>query len=100
MPWKVKSAPSPHAGQRRIGPARLSASAQGYGAEWRRIREEHLAMQPNCVCCGRAGSHIDHILPRRQGGSDDHSNLQTLCASCHSRKTASQDGGFGHWVKP
>lgn len=99
MPWKTKTMPSPHAGQRRLGPARPSSAAQGYGAAWRRIRDEHLAQEPFCVECGRAGSHVDHILPRRQGGTDDHGNLQTLCSSCHSHKTASQDGGFGHQVK-
>lgn len=26
----------------------------------------------------------------------DESNLVTLCRSCHSRKTASHDGGFGN----
>ncbi len=32
------------------------------------------------------GSHMDHIVPRSRGGSDDWANLQTLCASCHSRR--------------
>lgn len=98
MPWKAKSIPSPHAGHR--PPARRpSAAAQGYDAEWRRIRAEHLAQFPNCVSCGRPGSHVDHRIPLKQGGTHDHSNLQTLCAGCHSRKTASQDGGFGHKVQ-
>ena len=98
MPWKAKSMPSPYTGTRRPAP-RPSAASQGYGAEWRRIREEHLQLEPDCRVCGRPDSHVDHIVARKQGGTDDHSNLQTLCASCHSRKTATHDGGFGHQVK-
>ncbi|AKI27425.1 hypothetical protein [Moraxella phage Mcat9] len=37
----------------------------------------------------------DHIINRAQGGSDDLSNLQTLCKPCHKIKTQkeSQAGG-------
>ena len=31
---------------------------------------------------------IDHIKPLSQGGSNDPSNLQALCACCHAAKTA------------
>jgi 5-methylcytosine-specific restriction protein A len=50
-----------------------------------------------CHAEGRvtAAQHVDHVVPREQGGSDDWANLQALCASCHSRKTALEDGGFG-----
>lgn len=78
---------------------RLGARARGYGSDWERIRAAHLRVQPDCVQCGGLGSHVDHITPRRQGGGDDAGNLQTLCARCHSRKTATSDGGFGHAIK-
>jgi 5-methylcytosine-specific restriction endonuclease McrA len=28
---------------------------------------------------------VHHIVPRRQGGSNDPANLVTLCAACHRR---------------
>jgi len=35
--------------------------------------------------------HIDHIVPREQGGSNDESNLQSLCNEpCHAEKTAAE----------
>ncbi|WP_353649587.1 HNH endonuclease signature motif containing protein [Nakamurella sp. A5-74] len=37
-----------------------------------------------CVQCGEPGDEIDHIL----GDSNDPSNLQLLCVSCHRTKTA------------
>ncbi|MCZ6609557.1 MAG: HNH endonuclease signature motif containing protein [Alphaproteobacteria bacterium] len=33
---------------------------------------------------------------RPDGGSDDPSNLQGMCRPCHSRKTATEDGGWGN----
>lgn len=40
-----------------------------------------------CKACGtRANLSIDHIIPVRAGGTDDHSNLQTLCIRCNSKK--------------
>jgi len=37
-----------------------------------------------CRVCGRGGSNqVHHILPRGAGGSDDPSNLITLCGRCH-----------------
>ena len=32
--------------------------------------------------------HVDHIKRKRDGGTDDWDNLQGLCHSCHSMKTA------------
>lgn len=76
---------------------RGSATARGYDAAWRQLRAEHLAMEPDCACgCGQLATDVDHIVPRRLGGSDDQANLQSLAHGHHSRKTALHDGGFGH----
>lgn len=32
--------------------------------------------------------HIDHILPRKLGGSNEHSNLQLTCCECNFEKAA------------
>lgn len=79
--------------------ARPSAGARGYGADWRKLR----AAQPRTPCvepgCGapwRHDHHLDHVVPRARGGTDDPSNLAWRCASCHSKKTAGSDGGFGN----
>lgn len=48
-----------------------------------------------CAKCGKvwvpSRDHIDHKIPREQGGSNDESNLQPLCdAPCHAEKTAAE----------
>ena len=80
------------------GRKRPSAAAQGYGRRWRRLRLWVLARQPICAMpgCGKPAEHVDHVVPKAQGGSDDIENLQALCPACHSRKTVLQDGGFGN----
>ncbi|MBN8431820.1 HNH endonuclease [Microbulbifer salipaludis] len=49
----------------------------------------------HCTKLGRVteGTECDHKVPRSRGGSDDVSNLQWLCKSCHARKTAQEGGG-------
>ena len=47
-----------------------------------------LRANPLCASCGRAASEVDHIKAKRIGGEDDDENLQALCKSCHSSKTA------------
>ena len=86
--------------QRESDTERGSASERGYGARWRRLRLAFLSQHPLCEECQRRGrivaaTDVDHIVPRRQGGSDEASNLQALCHECHSRKTATEDGGWG-----
>lgn len=43
-------------------------------------------------------AHIDHIVPFNGNWNLflDMDNLEALCHRCHSKKTASQDGGFGN----
>jgi 5-methylcytosine-specific restriction protein A len=77
---------------------RASAAARGYGHRWRKLRRLKLNDHPMCewTGCDRAATDVDHIRPRAQGGDDSFANLQSLCHSHHSQKTASGDGGFGH----
>jgi len=52
--------------------------------------------EPICRRCRREPSaEVDHIIPLSLGGERlDRANLQPLCKTCHSRKTATEDGGF------
>lgn len=71
-----------------------------YSPAWRRVRSAALQRDRfRCTAprCGQPASHVDHVLARAAGGAPlDLANLRSLCASCHSRKTARADGGFGH----
>jgi len=81
-------------------PDRPSAALRGYGHAWRKKRLEVLARDKKCrdphkIGCKKKSRQVDHKIPKSQGGTDDMKNLQGTCDSCHSRKTATQDGGFG-----
>lgn len=82
---------------------RESSSRRGYNSRWRKAREGYLAKHPLCQSCMLQGKRIaatvvDHIKPHKGDKKLfwDSSNWQPLCASCHSRKTAKEDGGFGN----
>jgi 5-methylcytosine-specific restriction protein A len=78
---------------------RLSAHRRGYGAAWEKIRADVLKRTPICPC-GALATDVDHRIPRARGGTDHPSNLAALCRSCHARKTAATDGGFGNRTHP
>lgn len=46
-----------------------------------------------CALCAqpldKAGVHVDHIVPRKHGGKNHHTNLQLVCARCNLAKGAS-----------
>jgi 5-methylcytosine-specific restriction protein A len=75
---------------------RPTSTERGYDAEHRVWRAAVLARCGHrCVDCGAVDDlHADHIDPN--GPRYDVANGQTLCRGCHSRKTATIDGGFGN----
>jgi len=62
------------------------------------MRAAHLAREPLCRHCAlnnrvTAATDVDHV--DGDDGNNDPSNHQSLCRSCHSAKTARENGGFG-----
>lgn len=51
-----------------------------------------------CELCGaheeQAAMHVDHIIPRARGGSDELSNFQALCITCNTNKRDKDDTDF------
>ena len=70
-------------------------------ARWQKLRKQVLLKQPFCAECQRQGkitraTIVDHIKPHK-GNLDlfwDEENLQSLCKSCHDRKTVQE----GRWT--
>lgn len=91
------------AGQRpRRRDDRPTAAQRLYNARWRKARWRFLRDNPLCVQCRDAGYFVparivDHIKPHKgeHGLFWDTANWQALCKTCHDRKTATEDGGFG-----
>jgi 5-methylcytosine-specific restriction protein A len=50
----------------------------------------YLRIHPICEIdgCGQVATDLDHKKPKRDGGTDAADNLQALCHSHHSQKTA------------
>jgi 5-methylcytosine-specific restriction protein A len=82
---------------------RGSSTARGYNYRWQKARKVYLKNNPLCVECQANGivkeaKHVDHKIPHK-GDTRlfwDVRNWQPLCVECHSRKTATEDGGFGN----
>lgn len=55
------------------------------------VRLQRLCIEPFCRICGKAGQMVDHVKPVNEGGEPfDIENTQTLCNSCHARKSAKE----------
>lgn len=76
-----------------------------YGARWQRYRLTFLAEHPLCECgdCRKynrlwVATVVDHVIPHRGnlGLFWDPENHQAMAKTCHDRKTAREDGGFGN----
>lgn len=112
MPWAAPT-PCAHPGCPAVSrgrycadherPARQAADARrpppeqrGYDRRWRKLRRLILNRDPICKICGRRPStEVDHLVPLAAGGDNSPTNLQGVCKRCHSKKTATEDGGFG-----
>ncbi|WP_284641200.1 HNH endonuclease [Paenibacillus silviterrae] len=86
---------------------RGSSYQRGYDSRWRKERLTFLLANPLCRHCLERqhlseATVVDHIIPHRgdQRLFWDQSNWQALCDSCHSTKTAKEDGGFGNQQNP
>jgi ATP-dependent DNA helicase RecQ len=72
-------------------------------SQWQAIRQ--LVLQRDdfcCVSCGEqlrsAEADIHHLLPRSMGGTDELSNLITLCDGCHAAHHPTLQGGLARRV--
>lgn len=89
--------------QREVDQYRESSNARGYTSKWRVARALFLRQNPLCRAHQQRGelaaaTEVDHIVPHRGDMKLfwNRKNWQSLCATCHSAKTASEDGGFGN----
>jgi 5-methylcytosine-specific restriction enzyme A len=86
---------------------RPEGHARAYDARWSAFSKAYLKRHPTCACdeCAalpewrrQDATEVDHIDGRGPSGPRgyDWANCQALSKSHHSRKTATEDGGFGH----
>lgn len=71
---------------------------RGYDRQWQKLRAAVLRTEPLCRSCKTRGqivsaTVVDHIIPIREAPKRrlDVTNLQPLCAPCHSRHKQSED---------
>jgi 5-methylcytosine-specific restriction protein A len=72
------------------------------GRAWSAIRERQLRRFPLCAHCEAQGllteaTEVDHRVPLAHGGTDYEDNLQSLCTTCHAKKTLEEQGKRRLW---
>lgn len=78
---------------------RPNAHQRGYCSKgWKAARREVLLRDGyQCQACGALvhgkRAHVDHIIRKADGAGDEIAGLQTLCASCHAKKTIRETNG-------
>lgn len=87
-PWQPKREPQQ---------GRQHSNTKFYqSTQWRKLRALKLSQQPLCEECLTHGTHTpasvaDHITPINRGGvALDIENLQSLCSTCHNKKSAKE----------
>lgn len=54
---------------------------------WAKLRQKIFSRDRHtCRYCGGNAEHVDHVIPRVQGGNDVPENLVASCAPCNYRK--------------
>ncbi|GFH40249.1 HNH endonuclease [Lactococcus insecticola] len=66
------------------------ATSKRYGRAWRKIRARYVAEHPLCEMCLEEGrltpvEHVHHIIELSVGGTNDFSNLMSVCKHHHSK---------------
>jgi 5-methylcytosine-specific restriction endonuclease McrA len=89
--------------QRPMGIPRLERQRDGFYAtrEWRTLREQALERDDhactrviNATRCGKPARTVHHIVERSQGGTDELSNLASICYACHNAVHGDIKGGY------
>jgi len=107
MPYLPKQKPKSWMPKKVEGQTRQYDNSSFYQSkQWRMTRNHYIKSNPLCEQCSRdnktTGGHcVDHIKPVTKGGAKfDESNLQTLCNSCHAKKSAQEAVEYRAGVKP
>jgi len=80
-----------------IAPRQSQAGSFYQTQEWKDLRTRVLA-RDRYTCklalpgCGVRASIADHIIARRDGGSDTMMNLRAVCWACHNRRHPERGG--------
>ena len=75
---------------KRYDESRSKSHNKKYGTQWHKIRNRYAKAHPLCERCLSKGKYtpmeeVHHIIPVNRGGSNDDSNLMSLCRSCHEQ---------------